>query len=289
MDRPELNINSLIDILYAYSKKLEAVGDLAQIHSLVCDMICRAVPSDALYIGYYLEGTNALQVSFCMEEGQPRPEFMEPLENSIAGHVIARQEVIALNSSDEILQLVDPSQIRAIGPDERLPQSILCAPIIIGGEIFGVLYLQSYQAGHYPPVSARVLYLICRLIAPSLQPASNMARNGVDGHGTSGLAIDTVDSSEAVSSPEHSTSVLNQNVKLRSVIDLARRICHEMNQPLTGISGYCALIREELAKDHHAYEDLNQIEVQAQRLEQLIYNFQSIAQLEEADDTEFET
>jgi signal transduction histidine kinase len=286
MDRPELNINLLIDTLYAHSKKLEAEGDLTQIHLLAYDMISKAIPSDALYIGYFLEDVNALRVRFRVEEEQPGPEFTEPLENSIAGHVISQRDVIALNSRDEILRLIDSSHLKASGPDEKLPQSILAAPIIARGQVLGVLVLQSYQTNQYPAVAARVLYVICSLLAPSLQRASNNARNGVDGQECSDVDIDARSKSEAISPLEKPyKSVLNQNDKLRSVIDLARRICHEMNQPLTGISGYCALIREELAEDHRAYEDLNQIEEQAQRLEQLIYNLQSIAQLEDVEDT----
>jgi signal transduction histidine kinase len=287
MDWPELNINSLIDTLYMHSKKLEAEADLARIHSLVYDMISKAIPWDALYIGYYLEDLNALQIRFWVEEGQPRPEFTEPVENSIAGSVIAKKDVIALNSRDEIFRLLDPSQLKAVGPDARLPQSILSAPIIAVGQVLGVLTLQSYQVNQYSTASARVLYLICCLIAPSLELASNIARND-DAHGTSGDEIGALDHGEASSALQKLyTSVLNQNHRLRSVIDLARRICHEMNQPLTGISGYCALIREELAEDHRAYEDLSQIEEQAQRLEQLIYDFQSIAQLGDLEDTVF--
>jgi K+-sensing histidine kinase KdpD len=71
-----------------------------------------------------------------------------------------------------------------------------------------------------------------------------------------------------------------QKEKLKSVIELAGAVGHELNQPLTGITGYCALIKEELHEEHPLYNDINEIEKQAARLEKLVNKFQNIARLE---------
>ncbi|MFQ5601881.1 MAG: histidine kinase dimerization/phospho-acceptor domain-containing protein [bacterium] len=71
-----------------------------------------------------------------------------------------------------------------------------------------------------------------------------------------------------------------QHKKLQSVLELAEMIGHEMNQPLTGIAGYCALIKEEIDQDHPIYRDVVQIEKQARRLEDLVFEFQNIIHIE---------
>lgn len=68
--------------------------------------------------------------------------------------------------------------------------------------------------------------------------------------------------------------------KIKTVLELAVSLSHEMNQPLTGISGYCALIKEQLAETDPIYHDIIQIEKQAYRLETLVNKFQNIALLE---------
>lgn len=70
------------------------------------------------------------------------------------------------------------------------------------------------------------------------------------------------------------------NKKLQNIVDLARTIAHELNQPLTGITGYCALIQESFSKGDAIYEDLEEIQRQAARLERLIVKFQNVAHIE---------
>ncbi len=68
--------------------------------------------------------------------------------------------------------------------------------------------------------------------------------------------------------------------KLKSNLELAARISHEMNQPLTGILGICHLITEQIDEAHPLFDDIQQIKKQAERLEQLVSKFQSAALLE---------
>jgi len=73
---------------------------------------------------------------------------------------------------------------------------------------------------------------------------------------------------------------LKEIKRLNSIITFARSIGHELNQPLTGISGYCALLKEEFDKESTAYQDIDEIEKQALRLERIINKFQSVTHLD---------
>lgn len=76
------------------------------------------------------------------------------------------------------------------------------------------------------------------------------------------------------------------NEKLLSIIGVARSLAHELNQPLTGISGYAALIVEAVndGNSESIMSDLENILEQASRLESLIFKFQSIAHIEGRED-----
>jgi len=70
------------------------------------------------------------------------------------------------------------------------------------------------------------------------------------------------------------------NQKLQHIIEFARSIAHELNQPLTGISGYCTLIQEVLEANNPIRADLAEIQKQSYRLEELVIKFQNIAHIE---------
>jgi phosphoglycerate-specific signal transduction histidine kinase len=52
-----------------------------------------------------------------------------------------------------------------------------------------------------------------------------------------------------------------QNKKLKTVSDLIRALCHEMNQPLQAITGYSDLIKLD-SKANISIEDIKQIDEQ---------------------------
>ncbi|MFQ5707455.1 MAG: histidine kinase dimerization/phospho-acceptor domain-containing protein [bacterium] len=64
--------------------------------------------------------------------------------------------------------------------------------------------------------------------------------------------------------------------QLQSILESAASISHEMNQPLTGITGYCMLIQEDLNQDDPLYEEVGEIKKQAIRLEELVQRLQQI-------------
>ncbi|MDQ7053560.1 MAG: histidine kinase dimerization/phospho-acceptor domain-containing protein [candidate division KSB1 bacterium] len=69
--------------------------------------------------------------------------------------------------------------------------------------------------------------------------------------------------------------------QLETAMAMAGSIAHELNQPLTGITGLTSLVLEDLApEDDFSYESLKEIETQANRMRELIRRFQNIAKIE---------
>ncbi len=68
--------------------------------------------------------------------------------------------------------------------------------------------------------------------------------------------------------------------QLETAVAIAGGIAHELNQPLTGITGLTSLALEDMQRDDFGYECLQQIKEQAHRMRDLIRKFQDIAKFE---------
>lgn len=75
---------------------------------------------------------------------------------------------------------------------------------------------------------------------------------------------------------EHLKERVDQIEKDEKAIAYARHLAHELNQPLTGISGLISLILEETNEADLHYENLKEIEKQADRLKNMIQKFQNL-------------
>ena len=67
--------------------------------------------------------------------------------------------------------------------------------------------------------------------------------------------------------------------RLGLAVEMAGSIAHEINQPLTGILGYLALIKEDLEPDDALVSDLEEIENQAERISELVKKFQRVVKI----------
>lgn len=67
--------------------------------------------------------------------------------------------------------------------------------------------------------------------------------------------------------------------RLSLAVEMAGSIAHEINQPLTGILGYLALIKEDLNSEDPLIPDLEKIEGQAERISELVKKFQRVVKI----------
>lgn len=147
---------------------------------------------------------------------------------------------------------------------------LMATPLVFDGQAQGVLEIRSHDRP-YSDRDAEALHNISSLIAAIL---AAFWRKDLNTQAAKSLA------------QKNSTAAMErQNKKLLSVVELARSIAHELNQPLTGISGYCALIKEEIVEGHPIARDVDEIQKQALRLEQLIHKFQNAAHVEYREDS----
>ena len=67
--------------------------------------------------------------------------------------------------------------------------------------------------------------------------------------------------------------------RMEMAVQMAGSIAHELNQPLTGILGYCSLLMEDLNSDSEIFNDIKIIEEQAVRISSLVKKFQNLVRI----------
>jgi len=70
-----------------------------------------------------------------------------------------------------------------------------------------------------------------------------------------------------------------ESERLKVAMEMAGSVAHELNQPLTGILGYCSLLLEELDPDSETAEEVRMIEEQASRIAELLKKFQNVVKI----------
>ena len=70
---------------------------------------------------------------------------------------------------------------------------------------------------------------------------------------------------------------LQEHEKFQGVLEMAGAVCHELNQPLQGISGYCEILMMDLAEDDSRHRMLMKIKSQVERLGELTRKIMNIS------------
>jgi len=70
-----------------------------------------------------------------------------------------------------------------------------------------------------------------------------------------------------------------EHERIQMAVKMAGSIAHELNQPLTGILGYCSLLLEDIAPESNIAKDIQVIEDQANRIAALIKKFQNVVKV----------
>lgn len=166
----------------------------------------------------------------------------------------SRRSEIAEPLDEIIARTISGKESAIASQDDGRFKTTMGAPVVIHDEVTGLLVCRSESSNAYSNQDMQLLSLLGFYFGLTLE---NTKLQKLE---------------KAIEEREH----------LRSVVKLAGSVGHELNQPLTGIAGYCALIKEELADDNPIYHDVLEIEKQAARLEKLVVKFQTIVDLEKS-------
>lgn len=239
------------DITMPTSERLDCLEQLIQsinrgvlndhLFQEIYDRLSTILEIDIYYIGLFHPGKKNLSLDFVISDHCRRPRVSLPTEYTFLSEVIAMKRTILIPNKDDYC--VVPANP---GKNHRFPgkkaQSALAAPLVSQNEVLGVICIQSYREDTYDDEDAKLLSTLACCLASEL----------------------------------NNSKISREKQELQSNFNLAEKIAHEVNQPLTGIIGYCALMTEDMSEDHPLYDDMNEIKNQSYRLEALIRNFQQI-------------
>lgn len=79
---------------------------------------------------------------------------------------------------------------------------------------------------------------------------------------------------------KHLQASLQAHERLQGVLEMAGAVCHEMNQPLMAIMGFVNLCKISITPDNSAYQKLEKIEKQTERLGEFTRRLMQIARYE---------
>lgn len=361
-----------LNILYRIGKSINSALDLESLFLNIYKLAREIIPTDVFYIGLLQERTNSLDVVFIMDNNKRYSRVLEPLGDGVVSQAILRKETISLNRTDGEISSLRPISLDTYSKSGKIPKSVIVSPIIVRGQVVGVISIQSYDRNTYTDEHARLLSLISTQAGVALnnyelchhikserdklasilthlgegvniidvqfkiqfankwtsdrygknikgkrcyrtffgfqKPCKGCPTNSGNKYNNSNeeasLEVQTEEGkiflltltpfNKSLSGETETVLEIIRDVtenkkleeeviekeKLQSVIELAGAVGHELNQPLTGITGYCALVKEELDEQHPLYKDISEIEKQAARLEMLANKFQNIARIE---------
>jgi len=237
-DTKSTKLSKAVDVLYRISETVTAQTSPAEFAKKLYRLTRQVIPCDLFSVASYDEESHELNSVFVVADGKPFPQTVELLQDGLLRDAILRKKVVVSSKDKQTT-----NSIRRISNKghQQASRSIIASPVFFQGKIVGVVSVESYTSGAYAGADMRWMSILCAIIG------------------------------SVFGKPEQ------HELSEDSVLTLTSRISHEMNQPLTGISGYCALIMEEVDKSSIIYNDLLEIEKQTQRLEQLIFDFQNVA------------
>ncbi|MCZ6820145.1 MAG: hypothetical protein O7G31_11755 [Calditrichaeota bacterium] len=237
---------SLFHFLRVTSQAIHSGLQLEDFLSKLAEAIHQVLPVSALAISKYDAVSASLHTVY--SGGAESTSGDGKLSPNLADEAVANKQVVWENVHNQ-----------------NASSGLMAAPLLSHGRVSGIIQVRSDRLPYHNQHS-EALYVISSVVALVLD---NFWQK------------DGKPETDKLSTRDRKLAVLEtRNKKLFSVVELARSIAHELNQPLTGISGYCALIKEELAEGHPITKDVDEIQKQALRLEQLIHKFQNAAHVE---------
>ncbi|HEX9653591.1 MAG TPA: GAF domain-containing protein [bacterium] len=227
-------------MLYKIVESLKSLPTAPELANKTYKLVSQVIPCDRFAIALDQPSSNELDFIFTVSNGKRYPRFRQKMEDRCLRDAISKKKVVISNKVNR----AGHTLIRNIAKQNGAPltRSLIVSPIFSYGKTVGVLCAESSRPGAYTPEDGKWLSVVCNQIGAVLSGTHESYSNGEE-----------------------------------PALEIARKIGHEMNQPLTGIAAYCTFIMEQIDRANPIYNDVEQIAEQTKRLERLVFDFQSLA------------
>lgn len=143
--------------------------DAEAVYEIIHRAVARLMPFDAFTIVFYDEEKQQSQAVYLYEDGERYPPVVLPLEEGLSGRVWRAKRPLVFRDYSRSNQMRAKRYI--FGPEDRVVRSVLAVPLKIGGQLLGMMAVQSYQRGLYGKRERSLLQNLSTQAAVALENA----------------------------------------------------------------------------------------------------------------------
>ncbi len=182
-----------------------------------------------------------------------------PVIGGITGHVFGTGEGVVVN---DVLQDKRYTPIKGWQAGSEM-----CVAIREGTKILGIIDVESSSRNAFTHNDYIALESLAGILATVITSADQYQRLQITISQLRSMQVELHDRMEAQRSAENR---LIQAAKLAAVGEMVAGIAHELNNPLTSVTGFSELVMESLPKDSEAHKDLELVLKEARRARDVV-------------------
>jgi len=159
-----------LEILNELSRAIAELKSLPELFDVVYLQAKKGIPLDTFYVGLYKPESNEISFPIMYDEGRHYDWESGPVsENSFLARFLRGEKAILLNRTPEEISNRALENAKVVGNAKRLSASFVVAPLLIGGNVIGIISAQSYTPNIYKESDLDLLIEIANRIAIAIQ------------------------------------------------------------------------------------------------------------------------
>ncbi len=152
-------------LLNSIARSIARTLDPEELARVVYRELARFMEIDAFYIAAYLPEQSELDFLFQMDEGVVEPRRREPLSGTLSERVILTGKPLLISD----LESEGERLTFKVWGTGKLPRSYLGVPMVLEGEVTGIISAQSYRPNAYTKEHLELLSVIASQVALALR------------------------------------------------------------------------------------------------------------------------
>lgn len=160
-----------IALLSSIGQKITSDLNMENVVKILYDEVKKNFNLDVLGILLYEDRDKKIDCSYFMENGKRinAGEISVDDESSYAAYCIKNKETIIVNNDDIEYVKYLPNREDRQSTEEREPKSLLYSPLIVGGNIIGVLSIQCYERNMYTVNDLNKIKILASYLAIAIE------------------------------------------------------------------------------------------------------------------------
>ncbi len=171
--------NAELAVINSIHQGLASKLDLQEVIDLVCTRLIEVFAADSLRIDLVDRIRNEITIPYFTEHGERFHIPARPLEGdlTVASHAMQLGRPVVVGTDAELAALCEAAGIpeRTIGTATDADQSLVYAPLAIGGESMGVVVIAKRATNAFGPRDVELITTVAASLSLALQNASSFA------------------------------------------------------------------------------------------------------------------